>query len=143
MGEIELDAERQVVTEFLEELVKVSPKATYGERMIRQALEQGAVAKLLISEGMRKNVVDIKCKSCGNEWTVSLGRMDALPACSSCKADGDDLKEINSISLIEEFSLLAAKARSEVKFISTDTEEGAQLDSGFGGLAAVLRYPIM
>ena len=25
----------------------------------------------------------------------------------------------------------------------TDTEEGAQLDSGFGGLAAVLRYPIM
>ena len=29
MGEIELDAERQVVTEFLEELVKSSPKATY------------------------------------------------------------------------------------------------------------------
>ena len=56
---------------------------------------------------------------------------------------GDDLKEINSVSLIDEFSNLAAKGRSEVRFISTDTEEGAQLDSGFGGLAAVLRYPIM
>ena len=53
MGEIELDAERQVVNEFLEELVKAHPKATYGEKMIRDALEQGAVAKLLISEGMR------------------------------------------------------------------------------------------
>ena len=49
--------------------MKSSPKATYGEAMIRQALEQGAVAKLLISEGMRKNVVEIKCKSCGNEWS--------------------------------------------------------------------------
>jgi|TARA_B100000530_G_C15909847_1_gene468890 peptide chain release factor subunit 1 len=143
MGEIELDAERKVVTEFLEELVKQHPKATYGERMIRQALEQGAVAKLLISEGMRKNVVTIECKSCSNEWTVSIGRMDALPACSKCKADGDDLNEISSVSLIDEFSLLATKGRAEVKFISTDTEEGAQLDSGFGGLAAVLRYPIM
>ena len=109
MGEIELDAERKVVTEFLEELVKQHPKATYGERMIRQALEQGAVAKLLISEGMRKNVVTIECKSCSNEWTVSIGRMDALPACSKCKADGDDLKEISSVSLIDEFSLLATK----------------------------------
>ena len=143
MGEIELDAERQVVTEFLEELVKTSPKATYGEAMIRQALEQGAVAKLLISEGMRKNVVDLKCNSCGHEWTVSIGRTDALPACPTCKADGDDLRELSSVSLIDELSTLAAKGRSEVKFISTDTEEGAQLDSGFGGLAAVLRYPIM
>ena len=59
------------------------------------------------------------------------------------RQDGDDLKEISSVSLIDEFSLLATKGRAEVKFISTDTEEGAQLDSGFGGLAAVLRYPIM
>ena len=92
-----------------EELVKSSPKATYGEAMIRQALEQGAVAKLLISEGMRKNVVEIKCKSCGNEWSTSIGRMDALPSCPNCKADGDDLTEVSSVSLIDEFSNLALK----------------------------------
>jgi len=45
--------------------------------------------------------------------------------------------------LIDEFSLLATKGRAEVKFISVDTEEGAQLESGFGGLAAILRYPMM
>jgi peptide chain release factor subunit 1 len=143
MGEIELDAERKLVTEFLEELVKQHPKATYGEVMIRQALEQGAVAKLLISEGMRKNIVSIECKSCSNEWSASIGRMEALPSCPKCKADGDDLVEVSSISLIDEFSLLAAKGRAEVKFISIDTEEGAQLHSGFGGLAAVLRYSMM
>ena len=143
MGEIELDAERQAVTEFLEELVKTHPKATYGEMMIRQALEQGAVAKLLISEGLKKNVVEIKCKSCSKEWTASIGRMDELPPCPSCKSDGDSLKELSSVSLIDELSIMAAKGRAEVRFISVDSEEGAQLKSGFGGLAAVLRYPIM
>ena len=143
MGEIELDAERQSVTEFLEELVKTHPKATYGEMMIRQALEQGAVAKLLISEGLKKNVVEIKCQSCSNEWTASIGRMDELPPCPNCKADGDSLRELSSVSLIDELSIMAAKGRAEVRFISVDSEEGAQLKSGFGGLAAVLRYPIM
>lgn len=143
MGEIELDAERQVVNQFLEELVKAHPKATYGEKMIIDALEQGAVAKLLISEGMRKNVVEVQCNACSNVWKVSIGRTEALPKCPKCKAFGDDLVEINSISLIDELSLLAAKGRAEVRFISTDTEEGSQLNSGFGGLAAVLRYPIM
>ena len=92
---------------------------------------------------MRKNVVSIGCKSCSNEWTTSVGRMEALPPCPKCKADGDDLNEISSVSLIDEFSLLAAKGRADVKFISIDTEEGAQLNSGFGGLAAILRYSMM
>ena len=143
MGEIELDAERRLVTEFLEELVKQHPRATYGELMIRQALEQGAVAKLLISEGMRKNIVSIECKSCSHEWSTSVGRMDALPPCPKCKSDGDTLKEISSVSLIDDFSTLASKGRAEVKFISTDTEEGVQLNSGFGGLAAILRYSMV
>ncbi len=143
MGEIELDAERQVVNEFLEELVKAHPKATYGEKMIVDALEQGAVAKLLISEGMRKNVVEIKCNKCANIWKATIGRTEALPKCKECEAVGDDLVEVKSVSLIDELSILASKGRAEVRFISTDTEEGSQLNSGFGGLAAVLRYPIM
>ena len=55
MGEIELDAERQLMNRFLEELIKTHPKATYGEMMIKKALDMGAVDTLLISEGMRKN----------------------------------------------------------------------------------------
>ena len=37
MGEIELDAERQLMNRFLEELIKTHPKATYGEMMIKKA----------------------------------------------------------------------------------------------------------
>ncbi|MAI40071.1 MAG: peptide chain release factor 1 [Euryarchaeota archaeon] len=143
MGEIELDAERQVMNVFLSELVKASPKAAYGERMIRQALEQGAVGRLLISESLRKNSLTLQCTSCEHEWQASIGKMEALPNCPSCKAAGDNAKVLKSISLIEELNEMASKSNTEVVYISVDTEEGGQLLHGFGGLAGICRYPIM
>ena len=143
MGEIELDAERQVMNAFLSELVKPAPKATYGEKMIRAALEQGAVGRLLISEGLRKNSITLLCGSCNHEWTASVGRMDALPDCPACEASGDGAKELNSVSLIDELTVLAAKSNTEIVYISVDTEEGSQLFLGFGGLAGICRYPMM
>ena len=143
MGEIELDAERQTMNRFLAELIKPQPRATYGEMMLRQALDQGAVDTLLISESMRKNSVEIECGGCGHTWTASLSRTDELPECPSCGVGNDLHKELSNISLIDVLSEMAAKSNSEIAFISTDTEEGAQLAYGFGGLAAILRYPMM
>ena len=143
MGEIELDAERKTMDAFLSELIKNHPKATYGEKMVIQALDQGAVQKLLISESLRKNVVTLQCNSCNNEWKITIGRMEAIPNCPSCDGSGEKAKEIENISLIDELSTMAAKSNSEIVYISTDTEEGSQLMLGFGGLAAILRYPIM
>jgi peptide chain release factor subunit 1 len=143
MGEIELDAERQMMDRFLSELVRTHPKATYGEVMIRNALQQGAVDTLLISESMRKNSVEIQCGSCDHIWTASVGRTEQLPVCPTCEASNDSHKELSSSSLIDVLSDLASKSNSEVVFISIDTEEGSQLALGFGGLAAILRYPMM
>ena len=143
MGEIELDAERQIMNRFLAELIKPQPRATYGEMMLRKALDQGAVDTLLISESMRKNSVKIECGACGHTWTASLTRTEELPECPSCKAGNNSHKELSNTSLINVLSDMAAKSNSEISFISIDTEEGAQLAHGFGGLAAILRYPMM
>ncbi len=143
MGEIELDAERQVMNDFLSELVKPHPKAAYGEKMIREALEQGAVGRLLISEGLRKKTITFQCGSCDTEWTVSVGREDPTPKCPSCKASSDGAKELKNISIIEELGALAAKSNTEIVYISVDTEEGSQLMLGFSGLAGICRYPMM
>ncbi len=37
---------------------------------------------------------------------------------------------------------LAENSKTEVMIISTDSEEGKALQKAFGGLAAMLRYPI-
>jgi peptide chain release factor subunit 1 len=147
MGEIELDAERQVMNRFLEELIRTHPKATYGEALIRNALSQGAVDTLLISEGLRGNIVTLECKKCGQgndeSWEVRLTRQQELPNCPACEASGDSIKELASHSIIDTLSQLAEEGNSEVLYISVDTEEGAQLMQGFGGIAAILRYPLM
>lgn len=143
MGEIELDAERQVMNVFLSELVKSAPKATYGEKMVRQALDQGAVGRLLISEALRKTSLTLQCDSCGHEWDVSLSRNDPIPDCPSCKASGDSAKELKNVPLIDELTVMASKSNTEVVYISVDTEEGSQLLYGFGGLAGICRYPMM
>ena len=143
MGEIELDAERQLMNRFLEELIKTQPKATYGEMMIKKSLDMGAVDTLLVSEGMRKNSVTLQCKKCSNQWTASLSKTEDLPDCKKCEASGDSIIELESISLIDGLTILASKGNSSIAFISIDTEEGAQLLHGFGGLAAILRYPVM
>jgi len=129
-----------MMNNFLREIMQAHPKATYGEVMVRNALEQGAVATLLISESLRKRNVDLQCNSCANEWTTSLGRMDETPPCPSCKSE--DAKELAERDLIDEFTEMASRSSSSISFVSTDTEEGLQLHLGFGGLAAILRYPM-
>ena len=72
-----------------------------------------------------------------------MSKTEDLPDCKKCEASGDSIVELESISLIDELTILASKGNSAIAFISIDTEEGAQLLHGFGGLAAILRYPVM
>ena len=101
MDQIELDAERQIMNRFLEELIRTHPKATYGNAMINQALAQGAVDTLLISEGLRGNMVTLACKKCGHgddeSWEVRLSNQDEIPNCPACDAGGKPSKNCQAI----------------------------------------------
>ncbi len=143
MHEIELDAERQLVDQFLSEIMQQHPKATYGEMMLRSALEQGAVDTLLLSESLRKVRQGYTCRQCQHDWQITIERSIEMPPCPSCNAAADQVREDpdNTISLMDELTVLAGHSSSNVKLISMDTEEGATLMEAFGGLAALLRYP--
>jgi peptide chain release factor subunit 1 len=54
----------------------------------------------------------------------------------------EGLESDNEKGLVKEMVELAENSRSTVNLISTDTEEGAGLHNAFGGLAAILRYPL-
>ena len=72
-----------------------------------------------------------------------MTRQQELPDCASCEASNDAVRERSSISFIDSLSMMAEESNTEVVYISVDTEEGSQLIQGFGGLAAILRYPLM
>ncbi|MAZ23522.1 MAG: peptide chain release factor 1 [Euryarchaeota archaeon] len=142
MDQIELDAERKLVDSFLREVMQAHPKATYGEVMIRTALDQGAVDRLLLSENITKRRVFWFCKNCGNEWEQTQKSRSEVPDCNSCSAEDVREDQERSMDLIDELTLLAGHTSASVTLVSMDTEEGATLYDAFGGIAALLRYPI-
>ncbi len=142
MDQIALDEERQLVDRFLKEIMQAHPKATYGEMMLRSALDQGAVRTLLLSEALRKKTLTFNCRQCNHQWALTVERLTDIPDCPACAADGDQVREDESkaVDLIDELTELAGQSAAEVRLISTDSEEGMTLKQAFGGMAALLRW---
>ena len=59
-----------------------------------------------------------------------------------CKSEKVIEDEENSLDMIDELTILAGHTSAKVRLISLDTEEGSTLNTAFGGIAALLRYPI-
>jgi peptide chain release factor subunit 1 len=138
--------EKRIVQKFLEQLAKDTGYVTYGEREIREALQQGAVDTLILSEGLDKVRIKIQCQSCDYEEEKTLPREKvekeeeklAERHCPKCKSSL--LSIIEKTDIVKELGELAEETGTSVEIISTDTEEGTQLLNAFGGLAAILRY---
>ncbi len=136
--------EKHLMERFFKELVKDNGLAAYGEQSIRANLELGAVDILLLSDKLRKARITITCDSCGysEERTILIepGRdpEDVDPgACPKCNVS---LSVTDSADIIAELTSLADGSNSQVAIISDDFEEGSQLYTAFGGIAAILRY---
>ena len=140
MDQIELDAERNLVDHFLREVMQNHPKATYGESMVRSALDQGAVHPLLLSEALRQRRVGWTCKQCKHEWESTQSTRSDIPNCPSCDSENIIEDPDRSMDLVDELSMLAGHISAKVSLVSMDTEEGVTLNDSFGGIAAILRY---
>ncbi|MFZ0892251.1 MAG: peptide chain release factor aRF-1 [Thermoplasmata archaeon] len=142
---LELTEEKRIIQRLLNEIRRAeSGLAAYGEKDVQTALEGGAVDTLLISEGLRKKRVAFKCASCGNafERTLSdeeVGKVLAAP-CPKCGASS--LSATESEDYVEQLFRRALQSSATVRLISTESEEGEMLAKAFGGVAAILRYPL-
>lgn len=143
---LDITKEKDIVTRFLKELIKDDSLAAYGEKEIRKYLEAGAVDLLLLSEGLNKNRIKIKCGSCENltektgtdEELFKLEQQISGMPCEKCGNLSLNIEE--KVDLLEELADLAQEGSTNVEVISTETEEGNQLLKAFGGIAAIIRY---
>jgi len=129
---------------FFKELVKDNSLAAYGEKSVRANLEIGAVDTVLLSEKLRKNRLVIKCDACGytEQKTVQIqpGEDSDDIDLGSCPKCTSPLQLDQSSDIVDELTYLADQSNSKVEIISDDFEEGSQLFTAFGGIAALLRY---
>ncbi|MHA1131540.1 MAG: peptide chain release factor aRF-1 [Candidatus Helarchaeota archaeon] len=140
--------EKKIVQEFLGHLARDTRLVTYGEKEVRKALEQAAVDTLILSENVNRLRATIHCPNCKYtfEKTLKPTELDSFEreiaeqSCPECRSSLLTIGEV--FDIIEELGDLAKSTGAKVEIISPDTEEGHQLWSGFGGIAAILRYKI-
>jgi peptide chain release factor subunit 1 len=142
---VEVMKEKEVMNRFLKELVKDDGLAAYGEESVRKNLELGSVDILLLSSGLRKSRVTIKCQACGHseERTIAMepGKIVSdILASTNCRKCTGPMVVDSEVDIIEELTLLADQSNARVDIISDDFEEGSMLFTAFGGIAAILRY---
>jgi peptide chain release factor subunit 1 len=138
--------ERKIVQDFLYNIGQDTGLSTYGEREVIQALEASNVRTLLLSEGIRRAILKLRCRDCGFVETriIDLDEMGELEeeieglSCLRCENGSYELLEKED--LFEALVKMAEKAQAQVEVISTETEEGEMILRSFGGLGAILKY---
>ena len=133
LKETEIVIEKQAIAEFFKAAIK-SSLAAYGFDDVISALKTNRANKVLVSEGLNKEIKIAECLTC-KKTKILFDEKDS----KKCECTGD-LEEIETLSLAEYITELSEKNNTEVIIISTDTDEGEQFLNAFGGIGAILRY---
>lgn len=139
---VEVVQEKKYMERFLKELVGDSGLSSYGEEQVRKNLQMGSVGTLLLSDELRKVRLTIKCGNCGFEEkkTITKKLSDEGYQPGNCIKCGSSLNIVESIDVVDDLSTIADQMGTTTAFISSDFEEGNQLLTAFGGIAAILRF---
>jgi peptide chain release factor subunit 1 len=141
---LELTEEKRIVQRLLNEIRKAEGGvAAYGEADVTRALEAGSVAILLVSEGLRRRRVTYR-GPCGHEFTRTLPdeQVDAVLDAPCPVCGGSSPSMVAEEDYVEGLFQRATGSGADVRLISTESEEGEMLVKAFGGVAALLRYPL-
>jgi peptide chain release factor subunit 1 len=142
---LEITEEKRIIQRLLVEIRKVEAGlAAYGEADVNRALEAGAVATLLVSEGLRRRRVTYR-GNCGHEFTLTVpdDEVDAATERPCPVCGGQPPSIVSSEDYVEGLFRRATDSGAEVRLISTESEEGEMLAKAFQGVAALLRYPLL
>ena len=142
---LEITEEKRIIQQLLVEIRRAEKGlAAYGEADVSTSLDAGAVETLLVSEGLRRRRLTLRCSACGTEFTKTVpdDQVEAATAapCPSCGAG--PLVRVDSEDYVEGLFRRAEASGAKVRLISTESEEGEMLSKAFGGVGALLRYPL-
>ena len=136
---MDLLKEKTLVQRLLTEIRKPDGGlSSYGENIVRDALNMSAVDTLLLSEGLSKRRIYVSCPA-GHVYEDTVNDADDKVQCKVCGANAEVTKNED---LVDDFFELAEPYNTKVEIISMDSEEGQMLMAAFGGIAAILRYKI-
>ncbi|MCQ2056282.1 MAG: peptide chain release factor aRF-1 [archaeon] len=137
--DIDLMEEKEYIQRFFREIRKTDGGlSAYGEDEVRSDIGVGAVDVVLLSEDVNKRRISVVCPS-GHKYEDTVSSVDDRVRCKIC---GTISLVVANEDLIDNFFELASEYNTDVKIISSESEEGQMLMTAFGGIAAILRYKV-
>lgn len=124
--------ERVLISQFMEEIAKDTNKFTFGVQATLQALDMGVVEHLIVFE--HSPLV---------RYRVTIpGGPDQVIIKDDPKHLPKDATIQESVSLVDWLVENTKSFGAELNIVSDASPEGSQFRNGFGGLGAILRYPM-
>lgn len=137
--DIDLMEEKEFVQRLFREIRKTDGGlSAYGEEVVRDAINMGAVETVLLSEALNKRRITVSCPS-GHSYQDTVPEADERIECREC---GTMATVESNKDLVDDFFDIADSFNTKVEIISEESEEGDMLMKAFGGIAAILRYRI-
>jgi peptide chain release factor subunit 1 len=141
LSDLDLMREKRFVQKLMNEIRKSDGGlSVYGEKPVFDAVKNGIVDTLLVSDGLRKYKLKYTCPNCGNIIEeVNSKKEGNLKSCPKCESEmtfdsGEDI--------IETLLHLSEAAGTKMELISADSAEGDMFLKAFGGMAGILRYKV-
>jgi peptide chain release factor subunit 1 len=129
--------EKQLIDRFIKSVVNEG-LAIYGEREVREAIISKQAEMVLLSEGLTHTAAYYKCGSCSSEERKAFrDAVDEQIPCPKCNAQ---MKLQKKELLLDDLNEMARATGIPLEIVSTNTVEGNQFFTGFGGIGAFLRY---
>ncbi len=145
LKELRYIKEKKLIENFLKEVSSEKSSVTYGEEEVVNALKNGLVDTLLISEGLEKIILKIECTNCGYSKEEKIEPKDFVlrsqeilaEKCPKCL--NQTLKISYTQKYLDFLIEMAENLHVNIELISSETEEGEILKNAFGGVAAFLK----
>jgi peptide chain release factor subunit 1 len=141
LSDLDLIREKKLIQKLMNEIRKPDGGLSiYGEQAVLDAVKDGMIDTLLISDGLRKYKSKYICPSCGMVLEEVASTKDKENKnCTKCQTQ---MTQENSEDIIETLSKLADDVGTKLELISSDSVEGDMLLKAFSGLAGILRFKI-
>jgi peptide chain release factor subunit 1 len=141
LSDLDLVREKKLIQKLMNEIRKTEGGLSiYGYDQVYNAVKDGMVDVLLVSDGLRKYKVKFTCPSCGEMDEAISEKVDGMTReCPKCNSE---MKMKNKEDIIEILSKLSDEVGTKLELISADSVEGDMLLKAFSGVAGILRYRI-
>lgn len=141
LSDLDLMREKRLIKRLMEEIRKSDGGLSiYGEQAVLDAVKNGVMDTLLLSDGLRKYKLRYSCSSCGHVVEeISSKNNEKNKTCPKCNSE---MTLKSSEDIIETLSKMADEVGTKVELISADSVEGDMLLKAFSGLAGILRFKV-